>query len=107
MTKYLMCIHWGHICIFISNMKFLSLFLWLGGLCTHTNDADYTNNYARQTNHDYIGSFGRIPNEPIKAVSSLKSTCPLYQRFQNDCCPDLTILLHTEETEHKVHWAKQ
>ena len=22
-------------------------------------------NYARQTNHDYIGSFGRIPNEPI------------------------------------------
>ena len=21
-------------------------------------------NYARQTNHDYIGSFGRIPNEP-------------------------------------------
>ena len=22
------------------------------------------NNYARHTNHDYIGSFGRIPNEP-------------------------------------------
>ena len=21
-------------------------------------------NYARWTNHDYIGSFGRIPNEP-------------------------------------------
>ena len=21
-------------------------------------------NYARRTNHDYIGSFGRIPNEP-------------------------------------------
>ena len=25
------------------------------------------NNYARQTNHDYIGSFGRIPNEPKTA----------------------------------------
>ena len=24
-------------------------------------------NYARRTNHDYIGSFGRIPNEPKKA----------------------------------------
>ena len=24
------------------------------------------NNFARWTNHDYIGSFGRIPNEPIK-----------------------------------------
>ena len=21
-------------------------------------------NYAQQTNHDYIGSFGKIPNEP-------------------------------------------
>ena len=65
MTKYLMCIYWGHICIFISNMKFLSLILWLGGLCTDANatDAD-ANNYARRTNHDYIGSFGRIPNEP-------------------------------------------
>ena len=23
-------------------------------------------NYARRTNHDYIGLFGRIPNEPKK-----------------------------------------
>ena len=56
-----MCIYWGYICIFISNMKFPSLILWLEGLCT---DADDTHNYARRTNHDYIGSFGRIPNEP-------------------------------------------
>ena len=64
MTKYLMCMYWGHICIFISNMKFLSLILWLGGLCTDANDtdndaddtnanADDTDNYARRTNHDY------------------------------------------------------
>ena len=55
MTKYLMCTYWGHICIFISNMKFLSLILWLGGLCTDANDAstdaddtytDDDNNYA-------------------------------------------------------------
>ena len=71
MTKYLMCIYWGHKCIFISNMKFLSLILWLGGLCTDAiddadaNDTDANaDNYARRTNHDYIGLFGRIPNEP-------------------------------------------
>ena len=66
MTKYLMCIYWGHICRFISNMKFLSLILWLGGLCTDADDADAndTDNYARWTNHDDIGWFGRIPNEP-------------------------------------------
>ena len=51
-------------CIFIPNMKFLSSILWLGGLCTDADDADDTDNYARQTNHDYIGSFGKIPNEP-------------------------------------------
>ena len=57
-------------CIFIPNMKFLSSILWLGGLCTdaddanNTTNADDTDNYVRQTNHDYIGSFGRIPNEP-------------------------------------------
>ena len=27
-------------------------------------DADDTDNYALQTNHGYIGSFGRIPNKP-------------------------------------------
>ena len=70
MTKYLMCIYWGHVCIFIPNMKFLSSILWLGGLCTDADDAEDdtnandTDNYARRTNHDYIGSFGRIPNEP-------------------------------------------
>ena len=68
MTKYLMCLYWGHRCIFILNMKFLSLILWLGGLCTDANDADDdandTDNNEQRTNHDYIGSFGRIPNEP-------------------------------------------
>ena len=80
MTKYLMCIYWGHTCIFIPNIKFLSWILWLGGLCTDADnadtddanstdtndadDADNTHNYAWRTNHDYIGSFGRIPNEP-------------------------------------------
>ena len=28
------------------------------------------NNYARWTNHDYIGSFGRIPNEPKSILIS-------------------------------------
>ena len=66
-----MCIYWGHICIFIPNMKVLSSILWLGGLCTDADNADAntdnahdTDNYAQWTNHDYIGSFGRISNEP-------------------------------------------
>ena len=55
----------GQICIIISNMKFLSLILWLGKLCIDANtDADNTDNYTQWTNHDYIGLFGRIPNEP-------------------------------------------
>ena len=60
--------------IYISNMKFLSLILWLGGLCTDadsanaTTDDDNTDNYARRKNHDYIRSFGRIPNEPKLCV---------------------------------------
>ena len=28
-------------------------------------------NYARWTNHDYIGSFGRIPNEPKRKEQQL------------------------------------
>ena len=40
------------------------LILWLGGLCTDADDDADADNYARWTNHDYIGSFGRIPNEP-------------------------------------------
>ena len=81
MTEYLMCIYWGHICIFILNVKFLSLILWLGGLCTDTNDdndtndnadTDDTDNYAQQKNHDYIGSFGKILNEPKTSLWPIK-----------------------------------
>ena len=31
-------------------------------------------NYARQTNHDYIGSFGRILNEPKTITGALNSS---------------------------------
>ena len=70
-NDYIINVHvLGHMCIFIPNMKFLSSILWLEGLCTDANDANTTNtdandtnNYVQQTNHDYIGSFGRIPNE--------------------------------------------
>ena len=71
MTKYLMCIYWGHMCTFIPNMK--SSILWLGGLCTDVNDTNNTDNYAQWTNHDYIGSFGKIPNEPKKKKKKKKT----------------------------------
>ena len=58
----------GHMCTFIPNIKSLSLslILWLGKLCTDADNvrANDTNNYARRINHDYIGLFGIIPNEP-------------------------------------------
>ena len=102
MTKYLMCIYWGHICIFIPNMKFLSWILWLGGLCT---DADGTDNYAWWTNHDYTGSFGKIPNQPIKTLSYWSGTfsCIMSQWYL-PCLPELIfffsfhfdILCHVE-----------
>ena len=45
-------------------VQVLSLMLCLGRLCMDTDsDAD---NYARRTNHDYIGLLGIIPNEPKK-----------------------------------------
>ena len=50
-------------------MKFLSLILWLRGLCTdadddaNNTDTNDDNNYALRTNHDYIGSFSIILNE--------------------------------------------
>ena len=50
-----------NMCIFISNMKFLSLILLLEGLCTdagNDTDADDDDNYAQWTNHDYTGLFG-------------------------------------------------
>ena len=34
-------------------------------------------NYARWTNHDYIGSFGRIPNEPKTEKCPITGQTPL------------------------------
>ena len=61
MSKYLMCM-----CAYSKpSLKFLSLILWLGGLCTNTDADDTDNNiYAPRINHDYVGLFGIIPNEP-------------------------------------------
>ena len=40
-TKYLMCIYEGHICICVSNMKFVCLNVWLGEVCTdNANNAN-------------------------------------------------------------------
>ena len=40
-------------------------------------DADNTNNCARRTNHDYIASFGKIPNEPKNIEMGNTATLPL------------------------------
>ena len=37
-------------------------------------------NYARRTNHDYIGSFGRIPNEP-KIIVYSNEECTYFYCF--------------------------
>ena len=41
-TKYLMCIYWGHTGIFVPKIKFLCLTLWLGRVCTDDANADDT-----------------------------------------------------------------
>ena len=43
-TKYLMCIYWGYMCICIPNMKFLCLTLCQGEVCTDDdNNANVDN----------------------------------------------------------------
>ena len=56
-------------------------------------------NYARRTNHDYIGSFGRIPNEPKSQMKYL----PL--AFVNWCKIDVFTLnvmaLHHKKSNYQ------
>ena len=67
-TKYFLCIYWGHSWIYLQNMKFLQSMLSQEQLYT---DAAYANAakimipYIDEImNHDYIGSFACMPNEP-------------------------------------------
>ena len=62
-------------------MQFLSLILWLGGLCTDAND----DNYARPTIHDYTGSFGIIPNAPKSGGMFFDSTTPAFKLNEAMC----------------------
>ena len=41
--------------------------------CQHQTMPMPDTNYARRTNHDYIGSFDRIPNEPKSTTVLLKA----------------------------------
>ena len=45
-------------------------------------------NYARRTNHDYIGSFGRIPNEP---------------KTPEDCCVALYLYKVNINVRNSIH----
>ena len=53
-TKYLMCINGGHLCICIPNMKFLGVTLCQGEVCTD----DDANDDAQLYKHDCIRFFG-------------------------------------------------
>ena len=53
-TKYLMCIYGGHMCICTANMKFLCLTLWQREMCIDDDDANANANNARWTKHDCI-----------------------------------------------------
>ena len=61
LTKYFMCINWGHYVICLQNIKFVQLLLRPGGAYTNTTHAakgkimiPYCDEIM---NHDYIGSF--------------------------------------------------
>ena len=64
MTLHLMCIYLGHKCMFVPNIKFLCLNLWLGELCTDANDTNDANANDRWTKHDHMRLFGSMSNEP-------------------------------------------
>ena len=67
-TKYLLYMYGGHMCICILNMEFLRLNLWLGEVCTDNanddvndtiHDANDTNDDdAQRTKHDRTRLFG-------------------------------------------------
>ena len=84
--------------MFILNMKFLSLILWLGRLYTDTDDAHYTNdddNYAQWANYDYIGSFGVVPNEPKTPLSNKTYKKPTFGLKTLVMRTDITMLCCT------------
>ena len=63
MTKYLMCIYDGHICICRPNMKLLCLTLCQGEVCTDDSDANTDANDDRQS-MIVEDSLVDKPNEP-------------------------------------------
>ena len=58
----MMYIYHGHMDIFIPNMKFLCLTLWLGGVSTDANTAD-NDDTGQWKKHDW-GSLVGNPDEP-------------------------------------------
>ena len=61
-TKYLMCIYWKHMYLYILNVKFLCLTLWQGEVCT--DDDDDTNANNDRQNMIVYDSLVDKPNEP-------------------------------------------
>ena len=51
-TKYLMCIYGGHMCISVPNMKFLCLTMCQGEVCTDDDANDDTNDDDANANDD-------------------------------------------------------
>ena len=67
-TKYLMCVHKGHMCICISNVKFSYVTLCQGQVCTD-NDAAANANADTDANNNRQSMIGKgslvnKPNEP-------------------------------------------
>ena len=55
-----------------------------------TNNATADDNYEQDTNHDYIGSFGILPNEP--KTESMKTLCMGKFVFSHDKVVTLTTM---------------
>ena len=56
MTKYLMYIYGGYVCICVPNMKFLYLILWPAEVCTD-NDANADDDAPRRRMRDKDSGF--------------------------------------------------
>ena len=91
LTKYFICINWGHYVIYLQNMKFVWLIFWPGGAYTddvYATTAAITIPYRGEImNHDYIGSFWQCQMSQKALEERVSAVC--LGSYPTAACPPL------------------
>ena len=77
-----MCIHLGHMCICVQDMKILWSNLWLGELSTDDDANDNDNDVTWRTLYDYTGSLAFLPNEAETLNGIILNVYPCAEMFR-------------------------